>query len=104
MLQAPGDTSRWFVVEQEGVIRVFDNTPTVVTSRVFLDIQDRVFKISQSEAGLLGLAFHPNFASNGRAYVNYTASVSGSLRSVTSEFTSPGRRPDAEPELGARCC
>ena len=89
MLQAPGDPSRWFVIEQEGVIRVFDNTPTAATSRVFLDIQSRVFKISQSEAGLLGLAFHPNFAANGRAFVNYTASVGGSLRSVTSEFTSP---------------
>ncbi len=89
MLQAPGDASRWFVVEQEGVIRVFDNIPSVATSRVFLDIQGRVYKISQSEAGLLGLAFHPSFASNGRAYVNYTASAGGSLRSITSEFTSP---------------
>ena len=89
MLQAPGDSSRWFVLEQEGIIRVFQNVANVATSQVFLDIQDRVFNISQSEAGLLGLAFHPNFASNGRVYINYTNSSGGGLRSVTSEFTSP---------------
>jgi uncharacterized repeat protein (TIGR03806 family) len=89
LLQAPVPNPRWFVLEQEGVIRAFENTPNVATSQVFLDIQDRVFWISQSEAGLLGLAFHPNFASNGRAYVNYTTSVGGILKSITSEFTSP---------------
>ncbi len=89
MLQAPGDDSRWFVLEQEGIIRVFDNTQNVATSQVFLDIQDRVHNISQSEAGLLGLAFHPNFATNRRAYINYTRAVGGELRSTTSEFTSP---------------
>ena len=88
MLQAPGDASRWFVLEQEGVIRVFDNSQTVATSRVFLDIQGRVYKISQSEAGLLGLAFHPNFATNRLAYVNYITQTGGVFKSITSEFRS----------------
>jgi len=86
MLQAPGDNTRWFVLEKPGLIRVFDNSPTVATTQVLLDIRDRVLQLGQSEAGLLGLAFHPNFATNGRAYVNYT---DRSTRSITSEFTSP---------------
>jgi uncharacterized repeat protein (TIGR03806 family) len=87
MLQAPGDNTRWFVLEKTGIIRVFPNSPTVTMTemQVFLDIRDRVLQLGQSEAGLLGLAFHPNFASNRRAYVNYT---DRSTRSVTSEFTS----------------
>ena len=89
MLQAPGDNTRWFVLEQTGIIRVFPNSPTVTMAemQVFLDIRDRVYQVSQSEAGLLGLAFHPNFAGNRRAYVNYI-DRSTPLRSVTSEFTS----------------
>jgi uncharacterized repeat protein (TIGR03806 family) len=87
MLQAPGDASRWFVVEQAGLVRAFDNNATVNTTQAFLDIRGRVF--NSGEAGLLGLAVHPNFAANGRAFVNYSASVGGSIRSITSEFTSP---------------
>jgi uncharacterized repeat protein (TIGR03806 family) len=97
LLQAPGDGSRWYVVEQNGVIRVFDNTPVVAVSQVFLDIRDAVWTLNESEAGLLGLAFHPNFAMNGRAYVNYTALVGDSLRSITSEFTSPDRGATLDP-------
>lgn len=89
LLQAPGTSSRWHVLEQEGVIRVFDNTPNVATSQVVLDIRDQVWNIAESEAGLLGLAFHPNFATNGRAYINYTGFIDDEFRSITSEFTSP---------------
>ena len=85
MLQAPGDSSRWFVVEQNGIIRVFANEQNVQTSQVFLDIDDRVFQLSQTEAGMLGLAFHPSFPVNNRAYVNYSSPQSnGPLRSITS--------------------
>ena len=87
MMQAPGDASRWFVLEQAGLVRAFDNNAAVNTTQAFLDIRNRVF--FSGEAGLLGLALHPNFAVNGRAYVNYSASVGGSIRSITSEFTSP---------------
>jgi uncharacterized repeat protein (TIGR03806 family) len=87
MLQAPSDASRWFVLEKGGLVRAFDNDASVTTTQAFLDISGRVF--NSGEAGLLGLAFHPDFGANGRAYVNYSASVGGSIRSVTSEFTSP---------------
>ena len=67
-LQHPGDGShRLFVVEQAGVIQVFDNDPTVASASVFLDIQSLV--TSGGERGLLALAFHPDYAGNGFFYV-----------------------------------
>src|SRR3954468_6854298 len=42
MLQAPNDPSRWFVVEQGGVVRVFANLPAVTTSTAFINISGQV--------------------------------------------------------------
>jgi glucose/arabinose dehydrogenase len=98
MKQAPLDASRWFVVEQAGLIRAFDNDAAVPATLEFLDIRDRVS--FSGEAGLLGLALHPDFAVNGRAFVNYSHVAGGSLRSITSEFTSAdgGLTLDADSE------
>jgi len=85
MLQAPGDSTRWFVVEQAGRVRVFDNDPDASTSGTFVDIDDRVD--SGGEMGLLGMAFHPDFATNGRAYLSYTNTASSRVSRI-SEFTS----------------
>ncbi|HSM56548.1 MAG TPA: PQQ-dependent sugar dehydrogenase [Candidatus Sulfomarinibacteraceae bacterium] len=60
---------RLFVVEQAGRIRVVHEGGDVVETP-FLDISDRV--TSGGERGLLGLAFHPNYAETGYFYVNYT--------------------------------
>ncbi len=88
MLQAPGDETRWFIVEQAGEVRVFDNFSTVTTGSPFIDITDRV--IDGGERGLLGMAFHPNFPTNPRAYLSYTHMDAGlGLVSRISEFTSP---------------
>jgi glucose/arabinose dehydrogenase len=65
----PTKENRLFVMEQRGVIKVFDNTRNVNHSTVFLDISDRL--LYGGEQGLLGLAFHPNFVSNGYFYVDY---------------------------------
>ena len=62
---------RLFVVEQSGVIRIV--SPTGEVSAVpFLDIADRV-NDGGGEQGLLGLAFDPGYAENGRFYVYYIA-------------------------------
>ena len=87
LLQAPGDDSLWFVVEQQGIVRVFGNDGTTGTSTVFLDIRGRVNSVF-SEAGLLGMAFHPDFATNGFFYVSYTAGAP--FRNVISRFTVNG--------------
>lgn len=72
--QIPGDGSdRIFVLEQPGVIRVFERRSDVGTADEFLDIRDRV-RDNGNEEGLLGLAFHANFSENGYFYVDYTAS------------------------------
>jgi glucose/arabinose dehydrogenase len=65
-----GDGSnRIFVLEKAGVIVVSDENGQ--QPQTFLDIRDRV-RSSASEQGLLGLAFHPQFAQNGRFFLYYT--------------------------------
>jgi len=51
-------TNRLFVIEQSGIIRVFENIQTVEASTIFLNISTKV--LFGGEQGLLGLAFHPN--------------------------------------------
>ena len=63
----PGDLERLYVVEQGGRIRVVRNGQVAGT---FLDVASRIS--SGGERGLLGLAFHPQFATNRRFFVNYT--------------------------------
>ncbi len=65
----PGD-ARSFIVEQRGRIMILQNGQLLTTP--FLDIQSRVR--FGGEQGLLGLAFHPEYATNGWFYVNYTGS------------------------------
>lgn len=86
MLQAPADATRWFVVEQAGIVRVFDNNAGVTTSQVFINIDPRVDSTC-SECGLLGMAFHPNFPATPRVYLSYTST--GTLISRIAEFTTP---------------
>lgn len=82
-LQNAGDGSnRLFVVEQAGKIKVFQNQQNVTSTKIFLDIADQV--TSGGETGLLGLAFHPDYKSNGYFYVNYTAP--NPLRTIISRF------------------
>jgi glucose/arabinose dehydrogenase len=69
---SPSDgTNRIFVVEQPGIIRVFENNRSVYSSNVFLDLTGKI--LYGGEQGLLGLAFHPNYQGNGCFYVNYVA-------------------------------
>ena len=60
MLQAPGDSSRWFVAERFGFVQVFDNREDVAATTQFIDIDARVDSTC-AECGLLGMAFHPDF-------------------------------------------
>ena len=79
--------SRLFVVEQTGVIEIIHDDASVTT---FLDIRNLV--LDSGEQGLLGLAFHPNYASNGLFYVYYTPSGGGA--EVLAEF----RRSTGDPD------
>jgi len=95
----PDNTNRLFVVEQAGLISVFPNDPKATTKKTFLDIREKVDD-EGNEEGLLGLAFHPDFQTNGYVYVNYTASDPN--RTVISRFkvsTSNADAADPESEL-----
>ncbi len=61
--------NRLFIVEQDGIIKILESGTTLSTP--FLDI-DSIVGSSGNEQGLLGLAFHPNYSTNGYFYVNYT--------------------------------
>ena len=82
MMQAPGDDTRWFVLEKTGAVRVFANTPNVTTASTFLSLTVN----PTNEGGLLGMAFHPNWATNHQAFVSFTES--SPMVSVIARFTS----------------
>src|SRR5262245_13321716 len=73
LTNAHDGTNRRFVLEQPGRISVVQPGSSIRTT--FLDITSRV--LSGGERGLLGLAFHPQFASNRRFFVNYTRRPDG---------------------------
>lgn len=91
-----GDRSgRLFVVEQSGKIRVLRQGQLLPDP--FLDISEEVE--FGGEMGLLGLAFHPSYASNGRFFVNFTHLVEGTLKTAVTEYrrsTSDPNRADPE--------
>jgi glucose/arabinose dehydrogenase len=86
MMQSPDDPTSWFVVEKAGAVWVFPDDPDATLNDVvlFADISDRVDS-APSEAGLLGMAFDPDFGTNGEVYLSYTRSIAG-LESVISRF------------------
>jgi len=84
--QAPGEPSRFYVVEQDGLIRVLENGR--IRAQPFLDVRTRV--VAGGEQGLLGLAFAPTYAKSGTFYVNYTARGTGAT--VIDRFRARGGR------------
>lgn len=74
LVPVPDGSGRLFVVDQAGLIRVIDSFGNL-RPEPFLDLRSRMTSLSAAydERGLLGLAFHPDYASNGRLYVYYTA-------------------------------
>jgi glucose/arabinose dehydrogenase len=66
-------TNRLFVVEQGGRVRIWDGTQILPTP--FLDLSSLV--VAGGEQGLLGLAFHPSYETNGYFFVNYTRKADG---------------------------
>jgi glucose/arabinose dehydrogenase len=72
--QAPDSSGRLFIVDQIGTVRVVTPDGTL-QPEPFLDVRDLIAPLmpAYDERGLLGLAFHPYFGSNGRLFVFYTA-------------------------------
>jgi len=77
LLSPPADTSRLFVLEQTGRVRIIENGALLPTA--FLDL--RALVSNGFEQGLLGMAFEPGYATSGRFIVHYT-DVDGHTRIV----------------------
>jgi len=106
-LVVPDDgTHRRFVVDQAGLVRIIDPDGSL-RDEPFLDVRDRMVSLGAffDERGLLGLAFHPSFASNGRFFVYYSAPLRPGApagfnhTSHIAEFTVSGDDPNrADPD------
>ncbi|MFN3344374.1 MAG: PQQ-dependent sugar dehydrogenase [Chloroherpetonaceae bacterium] len=92
IVKANDGTNRLFVVQQRGLIFVFEDSPTVSTRKVFLDLSNVVSQTG-SETGLLGLAFHPNYAQNRKFFVHYT--TGSPLRTEVASFQTSTQNPDS---------
>lgn len=87
---------RLFITERDGTVRILNADGS--SGGTFLDIDDMVTSCGGGcEIGLLGLAFHPDFANNGFFYVNYTA-VGGGDTHVSRFSVSPNNPNAADPD------
>jgi len=88
-----GDLERLFFIEKRGVIRILNLSSGMINTTAFLNIDSLVGggTTDESEQGLLGLAFHPDYANNGYFFVNYTNN-SGST--VVARYTVMDGFPD----------
>jgi uncharacterized repeat protein (TIGR03806 family) len=90
MLQSPNSNQHWYVLQQLGLVRRFTGTsPTSATT--VLDITGRTYNTADSEAGLLGMAFHPNFPTDPRVFIYYIdRSTVGHLAAFTATVDANG--------------
>lgn len=84
---APDDPDRLYIVQQTGKVRIFQNGQTLATP--FIDVASLI--VAGGEQGLLGLAFHPDYATNGRFFLHYSSVNQG--ESTIQEF----KRSAADP-------
>lgn len=91
--QAPGGDETLYVVERAGRIRMVRDGELLEDP--FLDLRDRIDS-GYRERGLLGLAFHPNYESNGRFFIYYTPT--SAHRNVVAEY----RRRQTDPPRASK--
>ncbi len=84
LMQLPDTSGKFLVVSQAGQIFTFENNPTVRTRDTLLNISSRVFY--SGEAGLIGIAFHPDFANNRLLFVHYNRRQGTQVQTVISSF------------------
>src|SRR6185295_13888765 len=72
--QHPTDDHRWYVVEQGGTVETFLDSDPAGTRSVAVTVAN---VLTGDEDGLLGMAFHPNFATTGELFLSYVENVGG---------------------------
>jgi glucose/arabinose dehydrogenase len=100
LVTSPPNDPRQFLLEQSGVIRIFQDD--AFRPRAFLDLSagGGGFILAGGEQGLLGLAFHPKYATNGQFFIYYTTRVPGNvLRDVVSRCSA-----SADPDVASPTC
>lgn len=91
----PPSDERLFVVQQGGQIKIVNTNGTINTSP-FIDLSSLI--VSGGEQGLLGLAFHPNYTTNGQFFVNYTRASDGAT--VIAKYTVSSTNPNVANTAG----
>jgi len=101
MRTPPGETQRLFVCEKGGLLKVVpDVTASAPTASTFLNLPALLTSrgesiVTGSECGLLGVAFHPNYATNRQFYVFYSVKVGSISYQRVSRFTTQAGNPNA---------
>ncbi len=98
----PGDSTRLFVVQRGGLIRIINLSNNTILGTPFLNVSagPETDVDTQGEGGLLSMAFHPDYASNGHIFVYYTTDLSGGSNvfgTRISRFTVSGNPNIADP-------
>jgi glucose/arabinose dehydrogenase len=92
IVSAHDGTGRLFIIEQTGTVRIWTGSALLPTP--FLDVSSMITQPAGSEQGLLGLAFHPSYETNGRFFIQYT-DTTGDL--VVARYTVSGDPNVANP-------
>ena len=92
---SPPNDPRLFVIEQRGAIRIFKDEMLTPDPFIDLSVDNGGTVLAGGEQGLLGLAFHPSYATNGQFFIFYTTRVpNNALRDVVSRCTVSAANPD----------
>lgn len=103
IVSPPGELNRLFIAEKKGRIVVITNL-LVPTRTIFMDISPRVLSIADTgvydEQGLLGMEFHPGFATNGYFYVFYTGNAATTAGTGRHDILARFRVSSIDPNVG----
>lgn len=92
LLDAMDGSGRLFVVERSGLVRILQDGDVLPTP--FLNLQDQIGMTGSTSAGVLGMAFHPDFSENGLFFIHYTNS---SGQSVIARFQATADLSSGDP-------
>ncbi len=95
--EAPDESNRFFIAEQGGLIKIYSEG--VILPTPFLDLKSKMISLNAfyDERGLLGFAFHPDFKTNRKFYVYYSASSSlggSDHKSILAEYEASSSDPN----------
>jgi glucose/arabinose dehydrogenase len=88
----PNDFGRLFIVEKTGAIKILNLGTGQVLATPFLDVTGQIY--TDSESGLLGLAFDPDFAHNGFFYVDLVTNTNNQIRTEVRRYQVSASNPN----------